>query len=400
MTSGSRRLAGAGGVLAVIRLTAVPVFFAAERIVEHPNQNSEPFDVLIATAALYAVATLAAELRGRPLGPPRLLAAVDLIGIALLVATSGGPFSQLRYAFFVLPIGAALLLGPAPTALVSAVSVAAYALIAVTFPRPELERADWAGFELTQGLFLVWMGAAATLLAGLLSRRAREVNRLSAGRGRLVAQALDAEGTARRRLAEALHDEALQNVLAVRQLLGSSGPADRDLLVEGLDRSIEQIREAVFDLHPYLLEQAGLAAALRTVAARAAERAGFAASVEVDEDAEGVHDELVFALARELIANAAKHAGASALRVEVIGDEDAVELTVTDDGRGLGADAARTAPLRGHIGLASSAERVDAIGGSFTLEPGPADGGTCARARLPAPARPAVLRSEGFHLSA
>ncbi|HZH24251.1 MAG TPA: ATP-binding protein [Solirubrobacteraceae bacterium] len=397
MTDAAERARTAGGVLAVIRMTAIPVFFTAERIVEHPNQNSAPFDVLIFLAALYAAVALTGELLGRPLGRPRILAAIDLLGIALLVATSGGPFSQLRYAFFLVPIGTSLLLAPGPTAVVSAAAVGLYAIIALTYPDPELAREDWAGFEVTQALFLAWMGVAATLLAGLLARRTREVERLSASRGRLVGQALDAEDRARRRLAEALHDEALQNVLAVRQMLGSARPEDLDLLVDGLDRSVKQIREAVFDLHPYLLEQAGLEAALRAVAKEAGRRAGFEATVAVEEGATGLHDQLVFALARELIANAAKHARAGTLAVEVSRDPDAVMLAVSDDGIGIDPAAASTAPLRGHIGLASSTERVEAIGGTLTTGPGIGGHGTRVVARLPAPAaevRPWVIRSD------
>jgi two-component system NarL family sensor kinase len=275
--------------------------------------------------------------------------------------------------------------------------VGLYAIIALTYPDPELAREDWAGFEVTQALFLAWMGVAATLLAGLLARRTREVERLSASRGRLVGQALDAEDRARRRLAEALHDEALQNVLAVRQMLGSARPEDLDLLVDGLDRSVKQIREAVFDLHPYLLEQAGLEAALRAVAKEAGRRAGFEATVAVEEGATGLHDQLVFALARELIANAAKHARAGTLAVEVSRDPDAVMLAVSDDGIGIDPAAASTAPLRGHIGLASSTERVEAIGGTLTTGPGIGGHGTRVVARLPAPAaevRPLVIRSD------
>lgn len=390
----AERLRTGGGVLALIRLAAIPVFFVAERFVDHPNPNSGPFDVLIVLAAVYAAGSLVAELAGRPLAPPRVLAAVDLLGIVVLVATSGGPFSQLRYAFFLVPVGTALLLGARPTALVSAASLVLYATIALTYPDPELERDDWAGFAITQGLFLSWMGVAATLLAGLLTRRTREVERLSASRGRLVGQALDAEGVARRRLAEVLHDDALQNVLAVRQLLESARPSDRDLLLEGLNQGIAQIREAVFDLHPYLLEQAGLRAALRAVADRAGERAGFAAEVAVAPDAEGVHDALLFALGRELIANAAKHAGAARLEVKVTRTNDAVVLAVTDDGRGVDLSRARSAPQRGHIGLASSAERAEAIGGTFKIGPGPDGRGTRAEARLPAPVRTEDHRSQ------
>jgi two-component system NarL family sensor kinase len=386
------RLATAGGVLALIRLAAIPLFFAAERLVDHPVQNSEPFGPLLVVAAAYAVLALAMELGDRSLARPGVLAVLDLVLISALVASSGGPFSQLRYAFFLLPIGAALLLRPRATALASVSIVVAYAIITLTFPGDEDVRPDAAGFEVTQGLFLAWMGAAATLLSLLLTQRAREIAELAEARtvlaesrGRLVAQALDAEDTARRRLAEALHDEALQNVLAARHELGAEG-ARVDLVSEALDRTVRQLREAVFDLHPYLLEHAGLGAALRAVAERAGVRAGFRVTVESDRPAEGVHDQLLFSVGRELIANAAKHAGAEALVVSLRRADGAVELTVSDDGRGIDPQVAEAAPRHGHIGLASLRERVDAAGGTLAVRRGPDGHGTVATARLPVPA--------------
>jgi hypothetical protein len=216
-----------------------------------------------------------------------------------------------------LPIGAALLLRPGLTALASAVCVLLYALVALTYPDPTSVRPDALGFELTQGLFLGWMGTAATLLSVVLTRRAREIASLATSRGRLVAQALDAEDRARRRLAEALHDDALQNLLAARQLLDAGDAESAALAREGLDEGVAQIRRAVFDLHPYLLEQAGLRAALQAVAERAGRRAGFSATVEVDPRAEGLRDALLFSVARELLANAAKHSAARDVQVSV-----------------------------------------------------------------------------------
>jgi two-component system NarL family sensor kinase len=387
MSAWRGRLAHPGGVLAVIRLGAVPVFFAAERLSDHPQAHTRPFGPVLVVLGVYALAAVAAELRGRPLASPAVLTAVDVGLIAALVATSGGPFSQLRYAFFLLPIGAALLLNPRLTAAFSAVAVGLYALIALTYPDPTDVRPDAVGFEFTQLLFLAWMGAAATLLSVVLTRRAREVSALAAGRGRLVAQALDAEDRARRRLAEALHDDALQNLLAARQLLGSGSGDALELVAEGLDRSVLQIREAVFDLHPYLLEQAGLGAAVEAVAARTGERAGFTARVDVDPDAAGLHDQLLFAISRELLANCAKHARATTVTVSIRRCQDAVDLVVLDDGVGIDVARARQAPLRGHIGLASCAERAVAIGGEFTFTPGPDGRGTRIHVSLPAPAR-------------
>jgi hypothetical protein len=160
-------------VLALIRLAAVALFFAAERLVAHPVENTAPFAALLGVAAVYALAALAAELRARPRPAPVALTAVDLLLICALVETSGGPFSPLRSAFFVLPIGAALLLRPSATLLASVASVMAYTVIALTYPGAQDVRPDAGGFELTQALFLGWTGAAATLLSALLARWAR-----------------------------------------------------------------------------------------------------------------------------------------------------------------------------------------------------------------------------------
>jgi two-component system NarL family sensor kinase len=372
------------GALAVVRLVALPLFLLAERAVDHPAARTGPFPWLLAAAALYALAALAAELTERRFLSAGAQAGIDVVLVAALVETSGGPFSSLRYAFFLLPVGAALLLRPRTTALASLAAVAIYAVIAATYPDPEDVRRDAIGFEFTQGLFLLWMGVAATLLAAILTRRAEQVATLAAQRRRLVAQTLDAEDAARRRLAEALHDDALQNLLAARQLLGHG---DAELVAAGLDAGVRQIREAVFDLHPYLLDHAGLRAALQAIADQVAQRGGPAVTVTVDPGAQGVHDQLVFSLARELLANAVRHAGATRIEIRAGRTADAVELEVADDGVGIDPARVRAAPLRGHIGLASCRERTEAIGGSFAVGRGPGGRGTVVVVSLPAPAR-------------
>ena len=372
------------GALAVVRLVAMPLFLLAEQAVDHPAARTGPFPWLLAAATLYAVAALAAELTDRRFLSAGALAGIDVVRVAALVETSGGPFSSLRYAFFLLPVGAALLLRPGTTALASLAAVVIYGLIAATYPDPEDVRRDAIGFEFTQGLFLLWMGVAATLLSAILTRRAEQVATLAAQRRRLVAQTLDAEDAARRRLAEALHDDALQNLLAARQLLDHG---DADLVAAGLDAGVRQIREAVFDLHPYLLDHAGLRAALQAMGDQVTQRGGPVVEVAVDPSAEGVHDQLVFSLARELLANAARHAEATRIRLRAARTADAVELEVSDDGIGIDPARARAAPLRGHIGLASCRERTEAIGGTLTIGRGVGGTGTVVAVSLPAPAR-------------
>ena len=387
MTSRPRLMSRQSGAFAVIRLAAVPVFLLAERLVEHPEANQALFTPLLALAALYAVAAMVSEVCGRPLSTPAVLVAVDIVLIAALVATSGGPFSQLRYAFFLLPLGAALLVSPRLTAAFSAAGLSLYALIAITYPEFAQVPMDAVGFEITQILFLAWTGSAASVLSAILARRTREVSELLAVRGRLVAQALDAEDQARRLLATSLHDHALQNLLAARHLLASEGRDNAALIGEGLDRGLSQIREAVFDLHPYLLEPVGLRGAIHAIAARAGDRGGFDASVEVEAAASGVHDQLLFAIARELVANCVKHAHATSMSISIRRLADTVELIVVDDGVGIDSSEVERAPLNGHIGLASSAERAVAIGGTFEYGAGTDGRGTRVRVCLPMPAR-------------
>lgn len=363
-------------VWALIRLAALPAIFVGERLVAHPSPRSDPFGPLLVVATVYALVTCAIAFapRARQL-PPQLLATLDLALLWGLTYTSGGPFSQLRYAFFLLPIGAALLLRPALTAWASCAVVVGYLAIALLYPT------SGAGdFELTQGLYLIWMGIVAVLLSRLLARRADEVARLAAGRGRLVAQALDAEDRERRRLASALHDDAVQNLLAARHELAADG--DLGFVQEGLDRTIGQLRDAIFDLHPAALDHAGLAAALEAVAAHAARRAGFRWEVEVDAEATGLYDQLLFALARELVINVAKHAQATRATVRVRRTPAELLLEVSDDGVGLDPVRLRDAPLAGHIGLASATERVEALDGLLEIASEPGQG-TLVRARIP-----------------
>jgi two-component system NarL family sensor kinase len=147
-----------------------------------------------------------------------------------------------------------------------------------------------------------------------------------------------------------------------------------------VNATIEHLREAMLALHPVTLERGGLEQALGAVARQAARQGGFELSADVDPDVPG--GELVLAVARELLANAARHSGASQVGLLIARDGDGVVVEVADDGSGMDPERRREALSEGHIGLASVAQRVEAAGGTFTLETGPGEG-TTARASLP-----------------
>ena len=190
-------------------------------------------------------------------------------------------------------------------------------------------------------------------------------------RKQFVAQVMEAEDRARRRIAQLIHDDALQSLLAANQDLMEAAPGREQVMRahDVVSSTIAQLREAMIALHPVTLKEGGLEPALGAVA-RQAERQGgeLEVNVQIDEGVLGRNDELVLALARELLANVAKHSGATSASVRIAPLENSIELQVMDDGKGMSADRRREALLEGHIGLASVAQRVEANGGALEIE--------------------------------
>lgn len=205
-----------------------------------------------------------------------------------------------------------------------------------------------------------------------------------ADRGAFVAQVMDAEDRARRRIAQLIHDDALQSLLAANQELIEAAPGRAGVTRahEVVSGSIENLREALLALHPVTLERGGLEQALGAVARQAERQGHFRVDLAIADGALGRHDELVLALARELLANAVHHSNASVVTVS-LRTGDPLELEVADDGRGMDPARPREALSSGHIGLASVIQRVEAAGGRFELDSSPGKG-TTARAFLPA----------------
>lgn len=186
------------------------------------------------------------------------------------------------------------------------------------------------------------------------------------------------EGT-RRRLARELHDESAQTFSAVRLELGmlreSADQVTRDRLdrVVGLvDDGIRGVRRVINDLRPALLDDLGLAAAVRALGEDVAARAGLELRLDVHEAVPTLGAEAELALFRatqESLANVVRHAEASSVYLALHATPTGVRLTVRDDGRGFGPGADLASFERdGHLGLVGMRERIVALGGSVQVD--------------------------------
>ena len=194
---------------------------------------------------------------------------------------------------------------------------------------------------------------------------------LTASRARIVATADET----RRRIERDLHDGAQQRlVLLALQLRATqvAVPPELDELAGELDRvaagmtsALDELREIARGIHPAILAEGGLAAALKPLARRS--------SVPVELDVRtkgrlpGRVEVTAYYVVSEALTNTAKHANASAVHVSVDPIDGIVRLSVRDDGIG-GAD-----PTRGS-GLVGLKDRVEATGGTLIVQSRPGEG--------------------------
>jgi two-component system, NarL family, sensor kinase len=269
--------------VAWLRLPAIALI-ALSQSLSHPHFHRTGFFITLTVFSVWSVGFVVWVYR-RPVGSRLALTATafDIAAISLLAVLSGGAYSHARLAYFLVPVAVAFRFRPAITAAAAVVTTAAYVTQAVAHPSHTQQEA--ARFILIQAGFLAWVGVACVLLSLLLARQTELVARLAEERSRLLEDALDAEQRERSALAESLHDQALQNLLSARHELQEAGEAIPHPALERAEAAVSttaaQLREAVFELHPYVLEQAGLEAALRSVAQHAADRAGFAVRLDL-----------------------------------------------------------------------------------------------------------------------
>lgn len=183
----------------------------------------------------------------------------------------------------------------------------------------------------------------------------------------------------RDRISRDLHDNVIQSIYAVTlslddvpELVAEEPTQARqrvDDAIDALHAVIRDIRNFIFGLRPLLLDSGSLLDGLQALATELRRTT----TIEVDVDGrepDGLPIEVVaelLAIAREALANVARHSAASHAWLRIATVNGDLRLDITDDGRGFAADT--SAPRGGHHGLANMRARAVALGGEFALEP-------------------------------
>jgi signal transduction histidine kinase len=201
--------------------------------------------------------------------------------------------------------------------------------------------------------------------------------------------AVESAEVERRRIERDLHDGAQQRLVALamdlgraREQLDTEGPPEgerervRALIVDAHEEAkaaLAELRDLVRGIHPAVLADRGLDAALSSVVARV--NVPVDLDVDVSRRPPPAVESAAYFVVTEALTNVVRHAGASRARVAVVRAGGRLVIDVTDDGVG-GADAARGS------GLAGLAGRVESLGGWLTVV-SPPGGPTTVMAEIP-----------------
>jgi signal transduction histidine kinase len=211
-----------------------------------------------------------------------------------------------------------------------------------------------------------------------LHRKAKQAEELNAQLRQMSSRLLTLQDDERRRVARELHDGLVQDLAAAKlifaRIVEDSASLKDHLATNGieiLDSAIQQVRTISYLLHPPLLDEAGLASALRMYLDGVNKRSGIKTFLDVQPqkfprlDAEV--ETAIFRIVQEALTNVFRHSGATSSWVVLSREENRVVAMVRDNGKGLAEETAELRPDRIGVGLGGMRERARHFGGDLRV---------------------------------
>jgi len=221
-------------------------------------------------------------------------------------------------------------------------------------------------------------------MADALAARQREADEAHARLQALAYRVQIARDQEAGRIARELHDELGQVLTGLKMELSTvrrvgaghaSSTSDDEAILQmsaHIDSAIDTVRRISSDLYPPVLDRLGLLAAVDWLirdCETKARLAVFFTARNVEEPIDRLVATTIFRIVQEAMTNVMRHAGATEVRVDLVGGEDTLALTIHDNGRGIDPSAAHGPEAFGIMGMR---QRVHLLGGSWRLhgEPG------------------------------
>ena len=363
---------GALRIVALARLGVAAVMIIAAHVGLKPKWDAYgPVPWLYALAAIAAAVTLFSP-RARDLALSRLQLLLMVLDVAMVitfkVACPDGAYVPLL-ALTLLPVMVVLDVSWQRATVALAVIAATFTFEIFTDPVMQTQ-IGYGRIALASVVFLFLCGTV-WLAVYAQSRQLQEIAELSVARQMLLVDIMSASDDERRAISESLHDGPLQSVLSARQdisgVLRKNPDPALGRALEGLRDATDRMREATFELHPAVLAGAGLSRALSQVADTTSARSGIQITTDIEHPGADPSDRILFAVARELLSNVARHSQATRATVTLRVSDEVSRLDVVDDGVGMTEGQAAERLRRGHIGLSSHRARIEAAGGTLRL---------------------------------
>lgn len=234
---------------------------------------------------------------------------------------------------------------------------------------------------------LIAIAAEPSALRARVARLLRDLADRLAGESPHTARvALAAQEGERKRVARELHDEVGQGLVAIALMAeraAAEPPAAGDETYAEIARRthfyLDELRRIAHELRPEMLDDLGLIDALVALAASVEADHGLIVERELPRELglSGERELVVYRVAQEALANAARHAAATRAWLTVVEHDGLLALEVGDDGRGIPAGAEPGA------GIGGMRERARLAGAALEIGPGPGGRGTRVRLELP-----------------
>ena len=211
-----------------------------------------------------------------------------------------------------------------------------------------------------------------------LHRKAKQMEELNTQLRQMSSRLMTLQDDERRRVARELHDGLVQDLAATKlifaRIVEDSAQLKDQLATNGieiLDSAIQQVRTISYLLHPPLLDESGLASALRVYLDGVSKRSGIKTSLDVQPKnfprLAAEVETAIFRIIQEALTNVFRHSSATSSWVVLSQEETRVVAMVRDNRKGLAEETAELRPDRIGVGLGGMRERARHFGGDFRV---------------------------------